>query len=220
MLHKSLVKKLTSFIALPLLLTACDGGIPANTTAISRPPNAPTALTLLPDGSAINDRLMRFATKMQGTWKATDCSKQEQSTYYGKIQLTISGWSIVLTNTYYNDSQCAQNEIGKLVRYALITDLTRPSSKLYKLLVVVEKTDMTPLSRVAATDWNNRTACGLNGWNEGIAQTLGASYLCQYGPTAMDSVGSGAGNFSLIIAPDFTSEPNTLNSQGKILIRL
>lgn len=219
MLNKTLVKKIVSLIFLPFFLAACEIGRAKSAPVNSPTTSSPTALKTLPNGSAMNNRLLRFATKMQGTWQTTDCSKQEQATYYEKIQLTISGWSIVLTNTYFNDSQCAKNEIGKMVRTASIKDLTKPSSMLYRLLIAVETTNMTPLTSIVAKDWNIRSACGLNGWSKDIAQNLGASYLCQYGPTAMDSVGSGVGNFSLDFEPNFKSKPNTLNSQGKILIR-
>ncbi len=219
MLNKYLLKRLASSIILPIFLTACNSGTSNDTPVANLNLSNSTVPTTLPDGSALNEGLQQFASKIQGTWKATDCSKQEEATYYGKVQFTISGWSIVLTNTYFNDSQCTQNEIGKLVRTASITDLSKSSSTLYSLIVVVEKTDMTPSTSVVASDWSARSACGLTGWNEGVARTLQASYLCQYGPTVMDSIGSGTGNFSIGFETDFTSEPNTLNSQGKTLVR-
>lgn len=217
MLNKCLIKKTARFIILPILLTACNSGSSTNAPVSSLNVQAAMALKTLPDGSAINDSLLMFASKIQGTWIAIDCSKQEQATYYGKVQLTVSGWSVVLTNTYFNDSQCSKNEIGKLIRTALITDLTKSSSNLYRLFVNVEKADMIPLTSSVATDWNSRSACGINEWNQGVAHSLEASYFCQYGPTAMDSIGSGTGNFSMNFEPDFTSKPHTLNIQGKIL---
>lgn len=219
MLNKYSIKRFASFILLPFFLTACNRGNFKNTPVVNLNLSKFTTPKTLPDGGALNEDLQLFASKLQGTWKATDCLKQEQATYYGKVQLTISGWSIVITNTYFNDSQCAQNEIGKLIRTASITNLTKSSSTLYSLLVIVEKTDMTPSTSVVAKDWNTRSMCGLNGWRKGVAQNLGASYLCQYGPTIMDSIGSGTGNFNMDFENDFFSEPNTLNSQDKTLIR-
>lgn len=219
MLNRYLIKKIARFITLAILLTACNGGSSTYTPTFSLTPRTAKALRTLPDGTAMSDSLLIFASKIQGTWTTTDCSKQEQATYYGKVQLTVSGWNVVLTNTYFNDSLCAKNEIGKLVRTALITDLAKSSSTFYKLLISVERTDMTPLTSSVAADWNTRSACGINEWNQGIAQNLEASYLCQYGPTVMDSIGSGTGHFSMNLEPDFTSKPNTISSQGKILIR-